>query len=294
MHILYHGNCPDGFGAALVAWLQFGDDATYTPVYHNQPVPELKSNKVYVIDFCYSYEQMKEISEKVDSLVLIDHHQGVSPAIEKIKALPNAEVYFDTKNSGSVLSWKYFNPGQPIPKLLSFIEDRDCHFNDIENADAALMWLDTQPHVFPLWTTFLNFPDETWEKIIEYNQPMVKKFKSMVQRAAKQSVKTTLAGYPAAYCFGSEETASDIATEMAKIVSGIGIVFVMQTNGMVKASLRTNQDINLIPISQKLGGNGHPFAAAFPCDHEKLAFAMQGNDLFDYEEIKVVKKKLNM
>ena len=23
--IFYHGNCPDGFGAALVAWLNYGE-----------------------------------------------------------------------------------------------------------------------------------------------------------------------------------------------------------------------------------------------------------------------------
>ena len=50
MQILYHGNCPDGFGAALVAWLVYGDNAIYIPVYHNQPVPEITSKKVIIID----------------------------------------------------------------------------------------------------------------------------------------------------------------------------------------------------------------------------------------------------
>jgi len=283
MHILYHGNCPDGFGSALVAWLKFGDKATYTPVYHNRPVPELQSKQVYMIDFCYSFEQMKEISQQVDKLTLIDHHEGVTLIAEKLKALTNVEVYFDINNSGSVLAWKYFYPNKTVPKLLQYIEDRDCHFNKIAEAKPALMWLDTQPFVFSLWKTFLNFKDEAWEKVVSYNQPMVKKFNSMIKKAAKQSVSTTLGGYPAGLCFGTEETASDIATEIAKKVSGIGIVFVMQTNGTIKASIRTNQEINLIPIAQKLGGNGHPYAAAFPCTPEKMAFALKGNDLFNYQ-----------
>lgn len=282
MHILYHGNCPDGFGAALVAWMFYGDKATYTPVYHNRPVPELQSKEVYLIDFCYNIGQMKEIAEKVEKLVLIDHHEGVSSVAEELKSLKNTEVFFDITNSGAVLAWKYFYPGNPVPKLLQFIEDRDCHFNKIPEAKAALMWLDTQPFVFSLWKTFLNFKDEAWEKVISYNQPMVKKFNSMIKRAAKQAVTTTLGGYPAALCFGTEETASDIATEIAKKVSGIGIVFVMQANGSIKASIRTNQEINLIPIAKKLGGNGHPFAAAFPCTPEKMVFALNGNDLFNY------------
>jgi oligoribonuclease NrnB/cAMP/cGMP phosphodiesterase (DHH superfamily) len=281
---MYHGNCPDGFGSALVAWLIYGDNATYTPVYHNRPIPEIESRQLCMIDFCYNLEQMQEIAKKVDKLTLIDHHQGVAPVAEKLKELSNVEVFFDTKNSGSVLAWKYFNPGKEVPKLLQFIEDRDCHFNRLEDAKPGLMWLDTQPFEFSLWKTFLNFSDETWQKVIDYNQPMVNKFNSMIKRAAKQSVKTTLAGYPAALCFGTEETASDIATEMAQAVKGIGIVFVAQTNGTIKASIRTSQEINLIPIAQKLGGNGHPYAAAFPCTPEKMAYAMQGNDLFYYED----------
>ncbi|NCQ52250.1 hypothetical protein GW796_10265 [archaeon] len=103
----------------------------------------------------------------------------------------------------------------------------------------------------------------------------------MVHKAAKQSIKTTLAGYPAAFCFGTEETASDICLSLAKIVDGIGMVLVVQSNGTIKSSLRTTKDINLIPIAKKLGGNGHPFAAAFPCSTEKLIFILERKDLFD-------------
>ena len=35
--ILYHGrNCPDGFGAALAAWLYYGDQAEYVGLDHGQ------------------------------------------------------------------------------------------------------------------------------------------------------------------------------------------------------------------------------------------------------------------
>src|SRR3989338_9515798 len=38
--ILYHANCPDGFGGAYAAWKKFGDSAEYIPVKHGKPIPE--------------------------------------------------------------------------------------------------------------------------------------------------------------------------------------------------------------------------------------------------------------
>ncbi|MCM2348311.1 MAG: phosphoesterase, partial [Acidovorax soli] len=35
--VLYHGrNCPDGFGAALAAWLYYGDGAEYRGLDHGE------------------------------------------------------------------------------------------------------------------------------------------------------------------------------------------------------------------------------------------------------------------
>ena len=40
MKVIYHGNCPDGFGAALVAWREYKSNAEYVPAYHNvEPLP---------------------------------------------------------------------------------------------------------------------------------------------------------------------------------------------------------------------------------------------------------------
>jgi len=38
--IIYHADCPDGFGAAYAAWKKFGDKASYLPCYMPAPVPD--------------------------------------------------------------------------------------------------------------------------------------------------------------------------------------------------------------------------------------------------------------
>lgn len=32
--VLYHADCPDGFGSAYAAWLRFGDSASYRGMHH--------------------------------------------------------------------------------------------------------------------------------------------------------------------------------------------------------------------------------------------------------------------
>ncbi len=50
--VLYHADCPDGFGAAWAAWKKFDDRAMYPPVRHNEPPPkEIAGKAVYTVDF---------------------------------------------------------------------------------------------------------------------------------------------------------------------------------------------------------------------------------------------------
>ena len=61
--ILYHKNCPDGFGAAWAAWKKFGDKAEYLAVEHSASIPKnLKDRKeIYMVDFCYNYPIMQKL-----------------------------------------------------------------------------------------------------------------------------------------------------------------------------------------------------------------------------------------
>ena len=46
--ILYHGDCPDGFGAAWASWKKFGDGAEYIGVHHGDNPPDgLKDKEIY-------------------------------------------------------------------------------------------------------------------------------------------------------------------------------------------------------------------------------------------------------
>ena len=75
--VLYHGRgCPDGFGAALAAWLYYGDQAEYVGLDHGDvqtvdDLPPLQGRTVYILDFSFSAEILAAIDERGRTVALI-------------------------------------------------------------------------------------------------------------------------------------------------------------------------------------------------------------------------------
>ena len=124
IHVWYHGgNCADGIGAKLAAYLKFGKDATYTPVNYHEPMPKVEhGSHVYILDFSYPKEQLRALldSGTASILVVLDHHKTAQEDLA-------GEWYatFDMNKSGAVLAWEFFHRGKPVPELLDLIQDRD-------------------------------------------------------------------------------------------------------------------------------------------------------------------------
>lgn len=271
MKVIYHGNCPDGFASALVAFNALGDKAQYIPAYHNSlPNFNVENEDLYFLDFVYPKSVMEGLIAQSKRTVVIDHHAGAEPVYTWLRTQPQCQVIVDYAHSGAVLTHLYFNPGTEVPLLLRYIEDRDCHFNDIPEARVALLWLDAHPQNFGLWNAFLRFDSTVWERVEGHNQPMLKKYTSMVKACADQGAPFHLEGIPALITFCHEQMASDVALAMSKRCEGLGVAVVMQANGQMKGSLR-GEGYDLIPIARQLGGNGHSYAAAFPVTPEFLA-----------------------
>src|SRR5258708_1374666 len=108
--VIYHADCPNGFGGAYAAWKQFGQNADYRPMRYVDPHPtDLAGANVYFIDFCYDKNDMLAIEKEAKLLVVIDQHIGVREAIEAVR-----EHVFDSSRAAVTLAWSYFNPSLPI------------------------------------------------------------------------------------------------------------------------------------------------------------------------------------
>ena len=57
--VLYHGDCPDGFGAAFAAWKKFKDAAEYVALSRSDtpPLELVKNKEVYLPDFTFNRQE---------------------------------------------------------------------------------------------------------------------------------------------------------------------------------------------------------------------------------------------
>jgi oligoribonuclease NrnB/cAMP/cGMP phosphodiesterase (DHH superfamily) len=82
--VVYHKDCKDGFGAALVAWKKFGDEASYIPVSYGAEQDSFvddmaKSAKhplgeLYVLDFSFNVGQLCRLAKIFSKITILDHH----------------------------------------------------------------------------------------------------------------------------------------------------------------------------------------------------------------------------
>lgn len=121
-YVLFHDDS-DGYASALAAYLKLGDEAKYLKVQYGQNFPDIpldKNTDLFIVDFSYERDVLEEVTEKVRSIMVIDHHDT---AEKQLEGYPH-KVY-DKEHSGAVLTWKYFHPDQPVPSLFLIVEDRD-------------------------------------------------------------------------------------------------------------------------------------------------------------------------
>ena len=137
--ILYHADCPDGFGAAYAAWRHYGDTAAYRPMHHGQrwEMAEIAGHEVYILDFSFPPDVLETMASLANSVIQIDHHASARrPWVGRLtKTTDGGESYrhptlpltliFDLGKSGARLAWEHFHPAQPMPLILRHVEDMD-------------------------------------------------------------------------------------------------------------------------------------------------------------------------
>lgn len=251
--VWFHANCADGFGAAWSAWKVLGDSAGYHPVRHGDPMPPVPLNgRLAIVDFAYPRSQLEELAERVEALVVLDHHLS---AAQDLEGLPFAR--FDMKKSGARMAWEYWHPNEELPELLAYVEDRDL-WN----------WALPESREVTLAVSQRVFDFQTWEKyevsqlkvegrvLLTYQQ-------SLVSRAVSKTYWTELDGFQIPVV-NSLLFQSEIGDELCKRHREAPFAGVYYQRGDSEAwSLRSIGDFDVSEVAARFGGGGHRNAAGF-------------------------------
>lgn len=259
--ILYHAECPDGFGGAWVAHRKFGDKAEYIGVHHDQPPPAgLIDKEIYMIDFCYPIEIMKEIISRNQRVTAIDHHVSREGAIKLTR-----DYSYAVENSGSVLAWKYFNKDKPVPLMLQYIEDQDLWKFTLADTMPIVTCIDSYDYDFDVWDKLAKEveDDQKRKEFIEKGSFMVNYKDELIKRIIEESTKTVeFEGYRVLSVNAPHEFASRIGETLYVKKPPLAIMWYEGNDG-IHVSLRSDGSVDVSKIAEKFGGGGHKAAAGF-------------------------------
>ncbi|ONI09495.1 hypothetical protein PRUPE_5G241200 [Prunus persica] len=255
--VLYHYPCPDGAFAALAAHLYFSamsmeellffPNTVYSPI-TPQHLPLHQIDRLYLLDFVGPPGFVQEISSRVPSVVVLDHHKT---ALETTRIGENVTGVLDMNRSGATIAFDYFkskidgdsgNKNEAVVaqfdrvrRLFEYVEDGDLWRWSLPNSKA-----------FSSGLKDLNF---------QYDVGLNP---SLFQQAVNADSISEL----------RSELGHQLATKSRSLnLRGIGAVVYrvpeLENDQMLKISLRSVDTEDTTPISQEFGGGGHQSASSF-------------------------------
>lgn len=200
--VLYHADCPDGFGAAYAAWRRFGDGAAYRPLHHGQPweMAEIAGHAVYILDFSFPPDVLEAMADLASSVVQIDHHASArQPWADRLSKAPDGSeryrhpalpltIVFDLGKAGARLAWEYFHPAEPLPLVLRHVEDMDLWRFALPGTRAVSRSLRLLAFEFAAWDDLIRHaadPDSPrYRSLLADGQAIERFFQGEVERLA--------------------------------------------------------------------------------------------------------------
>ena len=278
--VIYHGKCPDGFGAALAAWLYFEGQGEYLGVSHGKvttldDLPPLEGRAVYILDFSFEASLMQGIDERVAKLVLLDHHQSAADKLGRFQCRCGA-VHFDMSQSGAMLSWKFFFPEQPVPDLIRYVQDRDLWHWAFPESAPFLSALDLEPNEFPRWAEIAAFTPEQVAEFGQRGSAMNEKFLSLCRDIAQGAAPITFNGQAGVMVNCPGAFTSEVGNMLSAECGSFALLWSVSKDGTVKVGLRAVPTFNAIPLAESMGGGGHPQACGFRMGPERLVELLTG------------------
>ena len=279
--VLYHGrNCPDGFAAALAAWLFYEGKAEMLGLDHGDiksvtDLPALEGRAVYILDFSFDADILHGIEERAAKLVMLDHHKS---AAEKLTgfACRCGVVHFDMSKSGARLAWEFFQPDRALPDLVRFVEDRDIWVWQYPESPAFLAALDMEPMDLPRWAEIAAFTPEQLSAFMARGHAMDEKFSKLAADIAEGAQPISFNGQQGVMVNAPGMFHSLVGDTLAKQSGSFALMWTAGKGGVVKVGLRSRSGFDCIPLAESMKGGGHAQACGFKMGVERLPELLSG------------------
>jgi oligoribonuclease NrnB/cAMP/cGMP phosphodiesterase (DHH superfamily) len=323
--VIYHANCDDGFAAAWCANRAMkGGCVMIAANYGDVSLDEereclkfknkeqwsvaVKGRAIYVLDFSVSRDVTDKLIEHAGQFVWLDHHKTAlamwtgddeaSTAFMTIGEglegkIGRGTIQLDNSQSGAMLAWKYFFPGERPPALIRHVQDHDLWKFEDPGTRRFLACLRSHPRSLETFDEFANY--DMGQQELSFSQTagysLTMKEGAAILRAWEKNVKSVVDQYAAKIairhgingetfvglgCNAPTMMASDAGNLMATRCGTFGMTWSVAKGGKEAwVQLRCNDGYNVRRIAQLFGGGGHDKAAGFTIDANTLMGWMQ-------------------
>jgi hypothetical protein len=247
--VLYHADCPDGFGAAWAVWTRC-PAARFVRARHGQSPPDgLAGKRLAILDFGYARPIIEGLASTTSALAILDHHVTAQQALGD---LPYA--HYEQDKSGAVLAWEWAHR-RPAPWLLQYVQDNDLHRWQMPESREINAAIESYPFDFAVWSGLQQ------ESLVTEGRAILRAQEQFIDKLLQTAVLVRFEGetVPAVY---SPILRSELGD---RLVSDHPFCLVWyEREGRRYVSLRSREggaDVSL--IAQAHGGGGHRRAASF-------------------------------
>jgi oligoribonuclease NrnB/cAMP/cGMP phosphodiesterase (DHH superfamily) len=268
----------DGIGAAWAAWMHLKntkEKTRYIGVKYGEKVPKFEiGDNLFILDFCYSPDEIIEAAKTAKSITLIDHHKTSQEQHNKYWAenpIPqNAKIIFKQENSGCVLTWKYFHPNKEIPELLKIIEDHDLWRFEDDRTKAIMCALHSKiPFKIQDLTELFGVP--VLENMERIGDILLEQRNGSVARLKTKKHSIQLGSATGLAVNAPPEFSNELGHELAEESGTFGVSY--QYDGSIDKwmfAIRSTGDYDVSSIAKLYGGGGHKNAAGFSLSRKQF------------------------
>ncbi len=260
---LYHKNCLDGSAAAAVVQRK-EPDVELIPVQYGTQPPVVEGRRVYLVDFGWPIEAMRQLKAQASELIWIDHHSSQEPIWRTL-----GWGVFELNECAASLTWQTLFPQEPLPAVLGYVRDKDLwrwQLTDSRAICAGLSEAFTNSKVDGLLQADLA-------AMAERGRPLIAAQQERILATARTGVLLTDAlGVPglralAVNCFQDQNEVGDYICR-TQADGGLGydlaILYYRKGNGTWVHSLRSKGgEVDCARIAAERGGGGHPTSGCF-------------------------------
>ena len=265
LHVIYHANCNDGFGAAWATYKYWGynpEEVRYYPLQYGDNIPAgMKAeDKVAIFDFSFDREVMEHLYEAHEGkVVLWDHHATAKLALEDLPY-----CHFDMEHSGAVLAWQHWFGNLPVPGLLQYVEDRDLWKFELAESRAHSAALQLAPHDFTAWDMYAKDPGN--ELLLGRGRTLLQAQEAQLDRLAQHAVRGMLVEGHRVMAVNTALLQSELGERLLALYDDVDVaaLWYVASNGQYHWSLRSRKGgVHVGEWAKEMGGGGHQAAAGF-------------------------------